>query len=360
MGLTAAQETIWAKARSIGTSEQAIQLTDGMCAYLVLRIAADLGHSRRFPEGSRRLQPFFGHERCESLTVDGVPARALFERLVKLDANTDTYFACLAQLFKARLKYERILATQPLPTFEQVGPRGLLQYGKISSRALAGFLMWRKWVFDIDNRAGQDTGYLFEPIIAHALGGTPAPSKKSPVRRRGDTSKGRQVDCILERAKGKRSKKRAYEFKLRVTIAASGQGRWKEELDFPEDCRVSGYTPVLVCLDATPNQKLRELTAKFKAAGGKAYVGESAWRHLDEVAGPTLARFIDLYVKEPLKNLLKKGDVTPPDLTAKWSTDRIEIGIGDETLIIQRSGESMPVEEEEEEMPDDVLDGTEQ
>lgn len=358
MGLSAAQETIWAKARSIGTSEQAIHLTDEMCSYLVVRIAADLGHSKQFPETPGQLRPVFGPDPCESLVVNGIQARVLFERLVKLDSNTDTYFACLAQLLKARLKYERILATQPLPTFEQVGPRGLLQYGKVSSRALAGFLVWRKWMFDIDNRAGQDTGYLFEPIIAHALGGTPAPSKKSPVRRQNDASKGRQVDCILERTKGRISEKRAYEFKLRVTIAASGQGRWKEEIDFPQDCRASGYTPVLVCLDATPNPKLKELIAKFKVAGGEAYVGDTAWQHLDEVAGPTLARFIDLYVKKPLKDLLEKGNVTPPNLTAKWSANRIAISIGEETMIIKRSSEGTPVPEDA--MPDDVLDGLEQ
>ena len=34
-----------------------------------------------------------------------------------------------------------------------------------------------------------------------------------------------------------------------MTIAASGQGRWKEELDFPADCKASGYVPVLVVLD---------------------------------------------------------------------------------------------------------------
>ena len=44
-------------------------------------------------------------------------------------------------------------------------PRGLLQYGGMSPKTLAGFLLWRKWIFDIDNRAGQETGYLFEPII---------------------------------------------------------------------------------------------------------------------------------------------------------------------------------------------------
>ena len=119
-------------------------------------------------------------------------------------------FACLAALHKARLKYERILETQPVPTIDQVGPRGLLQFGGMDVRALAGFLLWRKWVFDIDNRAGQETGYLFEPIIAAAVGGVPVSARKSPVRRRNAPSKGRQVDCLRE--------KRAYEIKLRVTI----------------------------------------------------------------------------------------------------------------------------------------------
>lgn len=358
MGLTRSQETIWTKARSIGNSGQAIQLTDEMCAYLALRIASDLGHLKHFPEMPKEFQSFFGPKPCDSLIVKDVPARALFERLVQLEENADTYFACLVSLLKARLKYERILATQPLPTFEQVGPRGLLQYGKIGSKALAGFLLWRKWMFDIDNRAGQDTGYLFEPIIAHALGGTPAPASKSPVRRQNDKKKGRQVDCILERYTDKTAEKRAYEIKLRVTIAASGQGRWNEELTFPTDCRSSGYIPVLVCLDATPNPKLKELTAKFEAAGGETHVGEEAWRHLDEVAGTTLARFIDLYVKEPLKNLLDSGDAIPPDLTASWSAGMVKIGVGEETLTIYRGGE--PVADEGDEMPEDLLDGTEQ
>lgn len=358
MGLTRSQETIWARARSIGNSEQAIQLTDGMCAYLVLRIAADLGHSKHFPETPKQLRPFFGPEPCESLAIESVPARALYERLVEREENGDTYFACLASLLKARLKYERILATQPLPTFEQVGPRGLLQYGKISSRALAGFLLWRKWMFDIDNRAGQDTGYLFEPIIAHALGGTPAPAKKSPVRRQSDKKKGRQVDCILERVRGKTTEKRAYEIKLRVTIAASGQGRWKEELDFPVDCRASGYTPVLICLDATPNPKLEELVGAFKAAGGEVHIGEGAWRHLDKLAGPTLARFIDLYVKEPLKKLLSDADAMPPDLTASWGADKVEIGVGEERLTIYRRGDAPS--DDEDEMPEDLLDESDQ
>ncbi|KKZ11424.1 MAG: hypothetical protein TQ37_07195 [Candidatus Synechococcus spongiarum 15L] len=163
------------------------------------------------------------------MKLANVPFLGMFERLVCLDPNADVYFESLAALHKARLKYERILETQAVPSLDQVGPRGLLQYGGMNPRMLAGFLLWRKWIFDIDNRAGQETGYLFEPIIAAAIGGVPASARKSPVKRRKDSNKGRQVDCLCDN--------RAYEIKIRMTIAASGQGRWGEELDFPEDCR---------------------------------------------------------------------------------------------------------------------------
>jgi hypothetical protein len=53
------------------------------------------------------------------------------------------------------------------------------------------------------------------------------------------TADGRQIDCLDVDAKI------AYEFKLRVTIAASGQGRFAEELSFPVECRAAGLTPVL-------------------------------------------------------------------------------------------------------------------
>jgi hypothetical protein len=30
-----------------------------------------------------------------------------------------------------------------------------------------------EWLYDIDNRSAQETGYLFEPILAAAIGGIP-------------------------------------------------------------------------------------------------------------------------------------------------------------------------------------------
>lgn len=347
MGLTKAQASIWQKAKSLGSGGQAVGLSDDVAAFLIATIVYDLGIAGDFPEFSGAPRPFFGIEKLDSLRIERVDARALFARLVENHPDTDTYFACLAALHKARLKYGLILQTQPMPTLEQVGPRGLLQYGQLNGPALAGFLFWRKWFFDIDNRAGQETGYLFEPIIAYALGGIPAPAKKSPVKRHDDPTKGRQVDCVLNN--------NAYEFKIRVTIAASGQGRWQEELDFPKDCQLSGYTPILVCMDSTPNPKLHVLVEAFKAFGGHVFVGQDAWNHLDEVAGPTMARFINQYVKIPIKEMLTQATKYPPALSAEWHEDSVSLRVGESLLHIDRY--NAPVSDNgEDEMPDDVVD----
>jgi hypothetical protein len=306
----------------------------------------DLGLEEKFPEVPDPLPPFFDVGDLDALVLPGVDAQALFERLLKADSDADTYYACLAALHKARLKYESILKTQPLPTLEQVGPRGLLQFGKLSPAGLAGFLFWRKWFFDIDNRAGQETGYLFEPVIAYAVGGLPVPAKKSPVKRHRDARKRRQIDCLLG--------KRAYEFKIRLTIAASGQGRWREELDYPIDCKKSGYIPVLLVLDSTPNPKLDELSRAFKARRGEVYVGNDAWNHLESLAGPTMARFLAKYVRDPIRQLLDQATPALPELLAKMAGTDISITIGQELLHISRRPQSPDGEPEA--LPEDVGD----
>jgi hypothetical protein len=95
--------------------------------------------------------------------------------------------------------------------------------------------------------------------------------------------------------------KTAYEFKLRVTIAASGQGRFGQELEFASDCKASGFTPVLMVLDPTPSSRLTDLEAEFKKYGGRAYIGDAAWNHLEEEAGKTMATFIEKYVRTAIK-----------------------------------------------------------
>lgn len=345
MVLTQSQRAIIEKARSLGAGGQAVALSDGMCGFLVAVMVADLALSRDFPEIPPDTPAFFGPGPVDGLRVD-VDFLPLFERLVGLDPNADTYFSCLAALHKARLKYQRILQTQPVPTIDQVGPKGLLQYGTMSPKALTGLLLWRKWIFDIDNRAGQETGYLFEPIIANAIGGVSASANKSPVRRRDQSGKGRQVDCIREN--------RAYEFKLRVTIAASGQGRWREEMGFPGDCRSSGYTPVLVVLDPTPNPKLDELTRAFLAERGEVYVGTAAWGHLEQTAGETMGRFLRRYVHEPLQSLLAEVPESLPELVLRMGQNEVSITVGGETFSTKRTPEQTDVEEDE--LPEDADD----
>lgn len=347
MALRKTQQTIWEKSRAMGSGAQAVGLDDGKCAYLIATIARDLDLTDDIPGLPDTIPDFFASEDLGTLVVETDDARALFEALVGLDADADMYYACLAALHKARLKYETILQTQPMPTLEQVGPRGLLQYGKLSPKALAAFLFWRKWFFDIDNRAGQETGYLFEPVIAYAIGGTPVPASKSPVKRHRDPRKGRQIDCLLG--------KKAYELKIRVTIAASGQGRWREELDYPVDCRTSGYTPVLLVLDGTPNPKLEELERAFLDAKGEAYKGTDAWVHLDSLAGETMSRFLDKYIRGPVGQLIQEASGALPEMTASMSDDAIVINIGGETLHIARRPILLD-EEEPQELANDASD----
>ena len=349
MALNQAQLAMIERARTIGGGGQGIALSESACAYILGITVTDLNFKSKFPELPEELPPFFSKNPIDTLEIHNVPFLPLLERLVSLVPDADTYFASLAKLHKTRLKYERILKAQPIPTLEQVGPRALLEFGKLSPQALTAFIFWRKWIFDIDNRAAQETGYLFQPIIASAVGGVSASVRRSPVRRRGSPEKGRQVDCI----KGDH----AYEIKLRVTIAASGQGRWREELDFPGDCRESGFVPVLVVLDATPNPKLDELCKAFKSEGGEIYIGELAWKHLNEMAGPTMASFLDRYVHGPIQALMGGASHLLQPLTIHTEAKNIEIAIGKESFSIVRDSEEEAAHEFMS-LPDDVDEET--
>ena len=348
MALTKNQLSFITKVKAAGASELGVTLDDAICSYLIAVIIKDLGLNEHFPDLPQDIPPFFTNKQLIDLRVEGANFVSLFERLIGLREDADTYFYCLASLHKSRLKYERILKAQAIPTIDQVGPRGLLQFGSISSKALAALLFWRKWIFDIDNRAGQEAGYAFEPIIAHALGGVPLSAQKSPVTRAGEGRQGRQIDCLRE------SDKRAYEIKLRVTIAASGQGRWREELEFPNDCKASGYTPVLVVLDPTKNSKLDELSDAFIRAGGEVYIGPTAWAHLETVAGPTMAHFIEKYVHRTIQSLLREAPDKLPGIAFTIDDDYLTITVYDEVLRVKRVKHPVALQTGEERLTDDV------
>ena len=327
MELSKAQQVLIERARSAGNSALGVHLSEEALSFLAATIVRDLDRLREFPEIQGTIPDFFSPN-PRKLVLPGVAFAPLIEKVFSLIQDADTYFACLATLHKSRLKYLNVIEYQPIPTMEQIGPRALLQYGQMSAKALAGFILWRKWLFDIDNRAGQETGYLFEPIIANAIGGIPLSARKSPIKRHEDPSKGRQVDCL----KGNK----AYEIKIRVTIAASGQGRWKEELNFPKDCRESGYTPVLIVLDSTPNPKLSELKQAFLQEGGDVYVGEEAWQHLKEEAGSTMSRFIEKYVRAPINEVMQSTPSHLPEITLKMSDDVFCIELDGEKITYKR------------------------
>ncbi|MEB0047308.1 MULTISPECIES: hypothetical protein [unclassified Pseudomonas] len=273
----------------------------------------------------------------------------------ELDEDFLTYLKCLTELHKRRRKYGLILQRQPLPTMVQVSPRALMEYGpEFEPEALASWLTWRKFFYDLDNRSAQETGYLFEPILASAIGGEPKSARERVVRRSGDQSKGRQVDCWKIMPDGTAL---AYELKLRVTIAASGQGRFAEELSFAQDCRASGVKPVLVVLDPTANGKLTGLQAAYREVGGEAYVGEAAWEHLEYEAGPTMAAFIERYVRTPVDAVtafetLIGGDSTKRslillDLAAKLQGNELTITLGDHERRIERHEDPSLAEDDE-------------
>ncbi len=346
MVLNVVQRTLFQKARAPGGGDQAVGLDDAACRALILLVARDLDRAAAFPD-IPDVPDLYAADPPDVLRVEApVEPLEMFERLLEAcGQDAGMYFSSLASLLKARLKYRKILSTQPISTIDQGGPRSLLEYGLLPTSSLAALLFWRKWVFDIDNRSGQETGYLFEPIIANSIGGTPVPAKRSPVRRRSGTG-GRQIDCLRGTD--------AYELKLRVTIAASGQGRWGEELAFPEECKASGYKPVLVVFDPTANPKLSELAMAFEVAGGDVHIGANAWSHLEQAAGTTMSVFLDKYVRRPLQDLLGSVQTELPELTMKLDAEHVVFALGNRSYEVTRARPDMDLLEGGDELPDDV------
>ncbi len=252
--------------------------------------------------------------------------------------NKDPDFALfidnLCALHRRRIKFKRILSNQPIPTMEQIGPRILLEYGACDIELLANWMTWRKWIYDIDNRSAQETGYLFEPILASSLGGETVGARNSPIKRIDEngnsTNNGRQVDCLIA------DTNTAYELKLRVTIAASGQGRFTEELSFPVECQAAGYTPVLLVLDPTPSNRLAELSEKYIECGGFLFQGEQAWEHMEQQAGNVMSIFIENYIKPAIKLVDNLEIQSPQKISLEWYGDSIIISNGSANYNIPR------------------------
>lgn len=172
-------------------------------AKVIALVAVDIGKGqqmdRAFPALWPRLAPpaeyyalgvdWFTTEDATVSTFDVVD---LLDAGMELDQDFMTYLGCLTKLHQRRRKYGLILQRQPLPTMVQVSPRALMEYGPdVPPEALASWLTWRKFFYDLDNRSAQETGYLFEPILAAAIGGEPKSARA-------------WSDAVTTRAKGGR------------------------------------------------------------------------------------------------------------------------------------------------------------
>jgi hypothetical protein len=76
---------------------------------------------------------------------------AALDCCIKKDNDFFLYIDNFSALHRRRVKYQRILSQQPLPNMDQIGPRVLLEYGYCNLTLLANWMVWRKWIYDIDN-----------------------------------------------------------------------------------------------------------------------------------------------------------------------------------------------------------------
>jgi hypothetical protein len=324
-------KNLYTKCRIHGTREAQIAISDNEIYALIVLAIYDLNWS--FDElGIEQIIPpapnyyeinLDWFEYVENADVTPEKILSMLSACFNKDQDFALFIENLCALHRRRIKFRRILSSQPLPTMEQIGPRILLEYGTCDIELLANWMTWRKWIYDIDNRSAQETGYLFEPILASCLGGETVAAKNSPIKRIDDngnpTNNGRQVDCLIA------GMNTAYELKLRVTIAASGQGRFTEELSFPLECQAAGYTPVLLVLDPTPSHKLVELSKKYIKCGGFLFQGEQAWEHMEQQAGDVMSIFIENYIKPAMKLVDDLEIKLPQKISLEWFGDSISI-----------------------------------
>lgn len=322
---------LYSKCKMHGTGDAQVIISDGeLCA--LVSIAIDNLGWRHDELGIQRLDipdddyykiPMEWFDEQSTLFIDSGKIIQALQAGFEKNKDFGLFIENLSALHRRRVKYRRILSSQPMPNMDQIGPRALLEYGCCDTDFLANWMVWRKWIYDIDNRSAQETGYLFEPLLASCLGGEPIGSRNSPVKRLdsngGPTNQGRQIDCLVP------SNKRTYELKLRVTIAASGQGRFAEELSFAEESQAAGFTPVLLVLDPTPSSRLTELSEKYLSCGGAFYHGEDAWIHMEQEAGEVISVFIEKYIKPAIQKIEEIEINFPKSINLRWSEQEIEI-----------------------------------
>lgn len=339
---TAFIRNLYSKCKMHGTGDAQVVITDGELAALISIAVANLGWSHADlgvanvspPDNNFYNIPISWFDEQAGSAIGPAQIVQFLTNCFDKDNDFALFIDNLSALHRRRVKYRRILSAQPIPNMDQVGPRALLEYGGCNTTLLANWMIWRKWIYDIDNRSAQETGYLFEPLLASCLGGEPVGSRNSPVKRLDangrPTNQGRQIDCLVP------STNRVYELKLRVTIAASGQGRFGEELSFATESQAAGFTPVLLVLDPTPSARLDELSGMFLSCGGIFYHGEEAWRHMEQEAGDVVSIFIEKYIRPAIQGIEEIEVTLPRSISLTWTDQTIEISDTSNSYVINR------------------------
>ena len=316
-------KSYYSSCKTHGTKEAQVMLSDYELYILLTLVANDLNLKCHEIKSNLRLPSLNYYElplnffinNADNIEVDINEVYECISQFSKENEDFQLYFSNLTALHRRRIKFFKILKTQKFPTVEQVGPRILLEFGSGDIEIISNWLRWRKWFYDLDNRSAQETGYLFEPILNSSLGGQSVAAQNSPVKRIDSTgavtANGRQIDCYVE------DEKTAYELKLRVTIAASGQGRWGEELSFPVECKKAGITPVLLVLDPTHSHRLKDLSQAYINNGGAAYLGDQAWEYMARAAGETMGIFVNKYIRPPIESIEEIDFSFPNEISFK-------------------------------------------
>ncbi|WP_293106085.1 restriction endonuclease [Moorena sp. SIO3I6] len=339
---TAFIKNLYSKCKMHGSGEAQVIISDGELSSLLSIALDNLGWSHddlqiikvNVPDDDYYNIPISWFDSIAESDISAEDVISALTACFNQDNDFALFIENLSALHRRRVKYQRILSSQPMSNMDQIGPRSLLEYGGCNTTLLANWMVWRKWIYDIDNRSAQETGYLFQPLLASCLGGKPVGAKNSPVKRLdangNPTNQGRQIDCLVP------SNNRTYELKLRVTIAASGQGRFGEELSFPEESQAAGFIPVLLVLDPTPSNRLTELSEKYLACGGAFYHGEEAWRHMEQEAGEVVSVFIERYIKPAIQGIEEIEIEYPKSINLRWSDQVIEISDDSSSYVINR------------------------
>jgi hypothetical protein len=323
------------KARRLTSGSLHVDVSWEAIGGLALRVADDRDYDLSGEFGAVVVPDFFSVTESAAWEAIGAEPQRAVSWIEAQDRQNAAYLELLVRLFARRLKYRRILSTQAFATSDQIGPRTLLEHGLLDETALSSLVVWRKWMMDIDNRSGQETGYLYDAIVARALGGTAYSSRNSPIYRKppdsGASSPGRrQVDCVVEDGQGFY----AYEVKIRITDAASRQGRLNEELSFPADCAYSQHVPRLLVFDPTACATLDMVVAAFEKEDGEVFLGQAAYDHINATAGPARAEFLRRYVAEPLK----KYEDTIPDFGAGRALADLRLSAAPTEIRLEISG----------------------